>query len=111
MRRLLVPAATAAAVTFAARVRPYAANGGQLWSQAGCGGCHTLAAAGATGQVGPNLDALRPSSGAVAAQVASGGGGMPSFASSLSGGQIQALAAWVSTSAGRRRHGVTRRPG
>ena len=28
---------------------------------AGCGGCHTLAAAKSTGQTGPNLDALKPS--------------------------------------------------
>jgi len=99
MTRLLVRAATAAAVLFVPGAA-YAANGAQVWSQAGCGGCHTLAAAGTTGKVGPNLDALRPSSSAVAEQVTSGGGGMPSFASSLTSAQIRALAAWVSTSAG-----------
>jgi murein L,D-transpeptidase YcbB/YkuD len=77
-----------------------AANGAGIWAQAGCGGCHTLAAAGAAGQVGPNLDVLRPSSAAVAAQVTSGGGGMPSFGSTLSASDIQALAAWVAASAG-----------
>jgi cytochrome c553 len=77
-----------------------AATGPGLWSQAGCGGCHTLGAAGSSGTAGPNLDALRPSSATVAAQVASGGGGMPSFSASLSSGEIQQLAAWVSSAAG-----------
>lgn len=77
-----------------------AGTGSQLWSQAGCGGCHTLAAAGSTGNAGPNLDQLLPSSAAVADQVASGGGGMPSFGASLSSAQIQALAAWVASVAG-----------
>jgi mono/diheme cytochrome c family protein len=99
MKRPLARAATAAAVLFVPGAA-YGANGAQLWSQSGCGGCHTLAAAGATAQVGPNLDVLRPSSYAVAAQVTSGGGGMPSFVGSLTSAQIRALAAWVSTSAG-----------
>ena len=74
--------------------------GGQVWSQASCGGCHTLAAAGSSGNGGPNLDQVRPSSSAVAAQVASGGGGMPSFSSSLSSTQIAALAQYVASVAG-----------
>jgi peptidoglycan hydrolase-like protein with peptidoglycan-binding domain/cytochrome c551/c552 len=72
-----------------------ASGGLQVWQQAGCGGCHTLAAAGSTGNVGPNLDQLRPSPAAVAAQVASGGGGMPAFASRLTPAEIQSLAAYV----------------
>jgi len=35
-----------------------AASGEQLFSANGCDGCHTLAAAGATGKVGPNLGRL-----------------------------------------------------
>ena len=77
-----------------------AGTGPQLWSQAGCGGCHTLNAAGSTGNNGPNLDSLRPSATAVADQVTYGGGGMPSFSGSLSSTDIQALATWVSQSAG-----------
>lgn len=77
-----------------------ASTGRQVWNQAGCAGCHTLAAAGASGNGGPNLDQLRPSQAAVAAQVASGGGGMPSFAGSLTSAQIQTVAAWVSSVAG-----------
>jgi peptidoglycan hydrolase-like protein with peptidoglycan-binding domain len=76
-------------------------GGSQVWQQAGCGGCHTLAAAGSAGTVGPNLDQLRPSAAAVAAQVAGGGGGMPSFGQSLSATQIQAVAAYVAGAAGR----------
>jgi plastocyanin len=30
--------------------------GGQIFTSAGCGSCHTLAAAGSTGETGPNLD-------------------------------------------------------
>jgi peptidoglycan hydrolase-like protein with peptidoglycan-binding domain len=77
-----------------------AATGPQVWAQAGCGGCHTLAAAGSSGNAGPNLDYLRPSSALVYAQVSSGGGGMPSFGGSLSSSDIQALASWVSSVAG-----------
>ena len=77
-----------------------AATGPQVWSQAGCGGCHTLRAAGSTGDGGPNLDSLQPSASTVAAQVTSGGGGMPSFGGSLSASDIQALAAWVAGSTG-----------
>jgi peptidoglycan hydrolase-like protein with peptidoglycan-binding domain len=77
-----------------------AAGGRQAWDQAGCASCHTLAAAGASGQGGPNLDQLLPSSSAVAAQVTSGGGGMPSFAGRLSSAQIAALSVYVSSSAG-----------
>lgn len=99
MKRLtLLAAGTAAVVLLPGTAR--AAPGPQVWASAGCGGCHTLQAAGSSGSVGPNLDYLRPSSAAVAAQVARGGGGMPSFGASLSGGDIQALAAWVSSVAG-----------
>ena len=36
------------------------ADGKQLFAANGCGGCHTLADAGATGNVGPKLDDLAP---------------------------------------------------
>ncbi len=67
---------------------------------AGCSGCHTLADAGATGAVGPNLDDLKPDATTVAAKVASGGGGMPSFAGQLSAADIANVAAYVSSVAG-----------
>ena len=77
-----------------------AATGQQLFAQEGCSGCHTLQAAGAYGQVGPDLDQLRPSAAAVAAQVTSGGPGMPSFGGMVSASDIQALASWVSSVSG-----------
>src|SRR5690348_6506800 len=54
--------------------------GARVFAKAGCGGCHTLAAAGSAGLIGPNLDQLAPDRGTVVAQVTSGGGGMPAFA-------------------------------
>jgi len=77
-----------------------AAAGKQVFATAGCGGCHTLKAAGSSGNVGPNLDDLRPALAAVQAQVASGGGGMPSFSGDLSPAEIDAVARYVSENAG-----------
>jgi mono/diheme cytochrome c family protein len=65
-----------------------------------CGACHTLAATGSTGTVGPNLDQLKPSYAIVAHQVENGGGIMPSFAHTLSVTQIESVAKYVSTVAG-----------
>lgn len=65
-----------------------------------CAGCHTLAAAGASGQVGPNLDQLKPSKATVEAKVKGGGGGMPAFDGQLSPEEITAVADYVSSSAG-----------
>jgi mono/diheme cytochrome c family protein len=64
---------------------------------AGCAGCHTLADAGSTGTIGPNLDAVKPAYDKVVSQVTNGGGGMPPFGDSLSEEQIQDVAAYVSS--------------
>jgi len=85
-----------------------ASTGAQLFAQAGCSGCHTLAAAGASGDGGPNLDQLQPSVSAVEAQVSHGGGGMPSFSGSLSASQIATVPSWVSSVAGRVSRGSSR---
>jgi peptidoglycan hydrolase-like protein with peptidoglycan-binding domain len=78
-------------------------NGGAgLWARGRCGGCHTLAAAGASANKGPNLDTLQPSVVAVAAQLANGGRGMPSFARTFSVSQIESLAVYVASVAGTR---------
>jgi mono/diheme cytochrome c family protein len=71
------------------------AAGKGVFASAGCSGCHTLKAAGATGNVGPNLDQLKPSEAAVKNQVIHGGGAMPAFGSQLSAAQIQNVAAYV----------------
>lgn len=66
----------------------------------GCASCHTLADAGATGTIGPNLDATQPPVDLVVDRVTNGQGGMPSFADSLSEEEIQEVAAYVSAAAG-----------
>jgi len=78
-----------------------APDGKQVFASAGCGGCHTLKDAGTSGNVGPNLDQLKPSKGTVAHQVEVGGGAMPAFKGQLSDAQIQAVAAYVSSVAGK----------
>jgi mono/diheme cytochrome c family protein len=78
-----------------------AAAGAAVFQSAGCGGCHTLAAAGSNGAVGPNLDDLKPSYDAVMTQVTNGGGGMPAFSGSLSADDIKNVSAYVSQNAGK----------
>jgi mono/diheme cytochrome c family protein len=100
--RRATPAAPAAAITnVAVPADAHAAGGRAVFTSAGCGGCHTLRAAGAGGQIGPNLDRLRPAYATVLAKVEGGGGGMPSFRGQLSAQQIKDVAAYVATSAGR----------
>jgi mono/diheme cytochrome c family protein len=76
-------------------------DGKAIFASAGCGSCHTLKAAGSTGNVGPNLDALKPSEPTVEKQVTNGGGGMPPFKGQLSAAQIKAVAAYVASTAGK----------
>ena len=63
----------------------------------GCTGCHTLADAGSTGTVGPNLDDAMPSFELAYDRVSNGQGGMPSFATSLTDQQRADVAAYVSS--------------
>ena len=72
-----------------------ATNGAKVYSSAGCGGCHTLEAAGSTGSVGPNLDQSKPDAGLVVDRVTNGRGAMPSFQGQLDDEQIQDVAAYV----------------
>jgi outer membrane protein assembly factor BamB len=76
------------------------AAGRAVFSQS-CATCHTLADANANGSVGPNLDQLRPDFATVQRQVTNGGGGMPAFGGQLSRDQIDSVARYVSTVAGR----------
>jgi mono/diheme cytochrome c family protein len=78
-------------------------DGAKIFKGAGCAGCHTLAAAGATGTTGPNLDQIQPplTTAKVSQQVMTGGGLMPSFQGKLSPAQIQAVAQYVSSSVGK----------
>jgi len=72
-----------------------AMNGEAIFAEAGCGGCHTLDAAGASGNIGPNLDETKPSKELVVDRVTNGMGAMPAFKDSYSAEQIAAVAAFV----------------
>ena len=78
-----------------------APDGKAIFASAGCGSCHTLKDAGSKGNIGPNLDQLKPPKAVVAHQVTVGGGQMPAFKGQLSDAQIQAVAGYVSSVAGK----------
>jgi cbb3-type cytochrome c oxidase subunit III len=80
---------------------PPAGNDGKSVFQANCASCHTLKAAQATGTIGPNLDQLKPSEARVKRQVENGGSVMPAFKGTLTPAQIDAVAKFVATSAGK----------
>ncbi|MGH3103660.1 MAG: c-type cytochrome [Gaiellaceae bacterium] len=71
------------------------AAGKDVFASAGCGGCHTLADAGSSGQVGPNLDDSKPARELVVERVTNGRGAMPSFKDRLDERQIEDVAAYV----------------
>jgi mono/diheme cytochrome c family protein len=72
------------------------AEGKSIFTQS-CSSCHTFADAGATGQVGPNLDETKMTLAAIVSQITKGGGGMPSFGGNLQPDQIKAIATYVNT--------------
>ena len=71
------------------------AAGEAVFAEAGCGGCHTLEAAGSSGSVGPNLDDSQPDYELAVDRVTNGAGAMPAFAGQLDETQIQDVAAYV----------------
>ena len=76
------------------------AAGKHLFETVGCMSCHTLRDAGATGVIGPSLDAAKPSRSLVVNRVTNGQGAMPPFGNQLSPRQIGEIADYVSTVAG-----------
>jgi len=68
-----------------------------------CGGCHTLADAQTDGTIGPNLDEKQPPKSLVVDRVTNGKGKMPAFGKlgQLTQAQIQAVADYVSSTAGK----------
>ena len=66
-----------------------------------CASCHTLADAGTSGNVGPNLDQAKPPKSLVVNRVTNGQGAMPPFKDKLDDQQIQAVADYVSSVAGK----------
>jgi mono/diheme cytochrome c family protein len=87
-----------------------ATTGEQIFTAAGCAGCHTFQPAGSTGNIGPDLDDLASAAGDMPpeefvrqsvldpdAEVAQGfsAGVMPSFEGRLTDKQVQALADYL----------------
>lgn len=72
------------------------AKGRDLFANYGCGSCHTLADAGATGHVGPSLDGdTNLTQAFVVDRVTNGQGAMPAFAGQMTPAEIAAVAAYV----------------
>jgi cytochrome c6 len=63
-----------------------------------CGSCHTLKAAGTSGQVGPPLDGISLDAAAIEETVRTGRGRMPPFKDLLSPAEVRAVAAYVAAS-------------
>jgi mono/diheme cytochrome c family protein len=105
--KLMAAAATEPATT----TPPPAAGGGggavdvaagkTVFESAGCASCHTLADAGSTGTVGPNLDDAKPDAALVKERVTNGKAPMPSFKGQLTDAQIADVAGYVSSVAGK----------
>lgn len=74
-----------------------AASGEELFKQR-CASCHTLAAAGADGQVGPNLDQVAPDAARVEQAIQNAPGVMPE--NLAEGKEAQAIAKYVAGAAG-----------
>ena len=64
-------------------------------NKAQCGVCHTLKSAESNGQIGPNLDDLKPTISQVINVVTNGIGVMPPFEGILAAEEIEAVAHYV----------------
>ncbi len=74
--------------------------GREVFGEAGCGGCHTLEDANATGTIGVNLDERQPSAAEVEQAVREGPDAMPSFEEQLDDEQIRNVSAYVAEASG-----------
>ena len=86
-----------------AAVSPYASTAAaapdpKALFKTNCGSCHTLAKAGTSGQVGPDLTKAGLDQKSVEAMMKAGPGVMPSFDSSLSPAEFHAIAKFVAGS-------------
>ncbi len=68
-------------------------------NKAVCSACHTLADAGSSGDIGPNLNEIRPDKMRVINTVTNGIGVMPPYEDQLTSEEIEAVAHYVSISA------------
>jgi mono/diheme cytochrome c family protein len=78
-----------------ATVEGDAAAGEEIFAANGCGSCHTLEAAGTSGNVGPNLDEAQPSFEVAVETITNGSGAMPPFEGQLDVQQIADVASYV----------------
>lgn len=108
MRRILVTAAAAvatglvvAAVAVAATKPKPKVDPGLKVFKGNCSKCHTLAAAKAKGQGGPDLDSVTVKKAFVVTQVTNGGHFMPGFKGVLTKKQIADVATFVAANAGK----------
>jgi mono/diheme cytochrome c family protein len=95
-----LPKPTAEPATPAFKLKGDPVAGKKIFDQAGCKSCHTLADAGATGTIGPNLDQAKPDYRLATARVTLGKGVMPSFKGQLTAQQIADVAAYVVQASG-----------
>jgi mono/diheme cytochrome c family protein len=104
---LTKPAGSSATALKAAPFNPknVTVAAGKMVFVAGCGYCHTLADAKSQGQIGPNLDQVHPTQKTVVSRVTNGGERMPSFAATLTADQIQSVAKYVASVAGKKAKG------
>ena len=77
-----------------------ATAGAEVFASNGCGSCHTLADAGSTGTIGPNLDDSSVDFAGAVTQITNGGGGMQAYSGTLSEEEIANVAAYVVTARG-----------
>ena len=77
-----------------------AAEGKQIFTQS-CGTCHTLSDAGTNGNVGPNLDQIKPDKARVQSAIENGGAGSGAMpANIVTGAEAEAVAEYVGSAAG-----------
>jgi mono/diheme cytochrome c family protein len=97
-----LPTAAPEPATPAFKLKGNPTAGAAIFAKAGCGGCHTLAAAHATGTVGPDFDTVspKPDFRLATARITLGKGVMPSFKGQLTDQQIADVAAYVVKSIG-----------
>ena len=78
------------------------AKGKIVFANYGCGSCHALADAGATGRVGPSFDGdANLTEAFITNRVTNGQGVMPAFGDQLTPDEVAELAAYVNTAAGK----------
>jgi mono/diheme cytochrome c family protein len=80
---------------------PGSAEGEEAFAAQGCGGCHTLTAAGASGAIAPNLDETQLTTEQIADVIANGrpATAMRAYRDELSAEQLESLAAYIKASA------------